>query len=508
MIESNKQFPKKTGGIQLYNSGSESSSIESSRYNAVSMSGSSSPIDVKRPINLADLNAKQLFYSDFEDGFSTYDWALLRRNTSTTPNPIVFEPDSSNVFINDPAYSIQNAINSQWININIQRRAPAADLFTASSFSSIRMPKNGLTILFCTVTSHAPAGTTDGAAPFFRVLTTYTGQPSPLDYRIGREDWNIDGFGMEGTDNPSGETLSFLNTTQTAAITYIEGGNQGILFSFVLDGKMYPAHFVDANNEILSPARALTAKKIYPLNNSIGFHAEAGGSNNINFDIGYLSPDFRASYFLRQESTSDSPRVINIHSINCITTGDVDGAYQVPFTANTVDASNNFTYTPVTATRQNILELYARVYQPVQRRDSTIFSIKRIEVSAIGMHPNEGCIVEIGYDKLIGDSNDGSIAVAPDSFLLKTLPQTATRPMRVLSSMLVNVNSTPTKFIPRLSEENTSLQFGIVAIKWNDGTVYYLRRRLIIAIRGRSTTTTDGDPTMVASATINGYEQK
>ncbi len=461
--------------------------------------------DIKKPIEMASLgDLKQLFYADFENGFNTYtDWSLLRRDTSDDPSTVDFSGQMLNLSVNDTAYSLIKASGNRYLSATIQPTAPTDNLFTANSLANIKIPRNGLTFLFM----HLMLPSSVGAADDNEVYLNITG-PGVSPVEIFQGDWNIDGFGFDGNSkHPSGVTLNFDNP-QTIALIQVNGGNDGLLLSFVVDGKIYPAHFLDANN-IQNLSSAPSAQALRFLSNSIGFQcAKTDGDPNdfTDFDFGYISSRTSFTFSVRRDFSQAQADNYQIYSMTCVTTGDIENIDQTQFSASSVDASNGFSYTQVTSDASNLLEVYPNTYDANDLRDSTSFSIDKIEVSAVGPDLDQGCLVEFGYERFTGNDSTGSIAVSADSSLRKVLPNTRTTSMRVLDSFFVNVSTSKGEYTGRnIDVQKFPFHFGMVVVQW--GTVrYFLRNRAIVAIRGRNPSGL-GTLSMHASAVINGYEQ-
>ncbi len=461
--------------------------------------------DIKKPIRLSSLGeTKQLFYADFEQGFDTYyDWAALVKDTTADPDEIRFLAPSQDASFSSPDFSFQRSDSNRYLDIALHHTAPQSELFTVSNLSSVTPPKNGITMLFMHLSLQADANNNVNR-PFFRVVDTNNG--------IFQEDWNIDGFGdAANTKNPSNITLDF-SKPQTATISLVNGGDDGVLLSFVVNGTAYPAHFVEGNNKN-SETNDPTTDSLRFLNNNVGFHCFKGqseGEDVTELSFGYLTADQYLTFSVRRNIDSGASNTTNLYAMSIITTGDIPTAKNIPYTASTVDISNIFTYRPVSSDNTTLLQLIADVETASLNRFTTSFVVNDVFVSAIGRDLDQGCLVEVLYGWHDGDTPIAEfVSINGSSRLLRSKTSTPNLESNhiVVGSALVNVsagvgNAAPTK----IDLSQFPLKLGMAAITW--GNARYIRRNnVLIRITGRNPTSTTA-PSMHASAVVSGYEKR
>ena len=462
--------------------------------------------DIKKPISVASLGeTKQLFYSSFQNGFNTYyDWAVLSTRIGGTGESPFFQGPSKNSSYNGGQYSYGSALSADNLNITIESTADNNDLFAANTYSYMKLPRNGLTFL-CVSIAQASVAQPQNTSQF-SVKLRYGSQVQ----RVSRSNWNIDGMGDSGsTKNPSGKSLDFTEP-QTASLICVNGGDGGLLLSFLVDGIFYPAHFIAANN-IASDSQELSTRNIMNYDLPVGFQAKKQTSAS-TLDIGYIGSDSEFCFEIERtynvgESETTS---YNIYFTDCFTTGDNVNINQFPFTANSVDITNNFSYSEVTSSATTLLQLMMDSFAGNLYRDSGTFTVDDIEVSVISSDLAQACLVEIGYNLHVGSTTPSSyITVGNSTDLVKSLPTSTpdvtTTPI-FTDTMLVN-SGTSKKITPtKLNLQKFPIQLGIVVIQWGDDR-YFLRKNLVVRIRAAnpfSSTATS----MYASAVVNGYEQK
>ncbi len=460
--------------------------------------------DIKKPIEIASLgNLKQLFYSSFQNGINTYrDWAILANDTGTGGTP-AFVAGSKNASITDDAYRVLSNNASKSANIFIESTGDADDLFTANSFSSIKLPKNGLTFL-CFSGKLGTLGENLNSTLLHAKLR-YEGNEN----LVSQNNWNIDGMGIaENYRNPSGVILDFTRP-QTACLISLNGGDDGLLLSFLVNGFFYPAHFIAASN-VVETSTDLTTQNILQENLSVCFQAKKQASSS-TFDVGYIGSNSEFSFEINRSYVDPEAETTTyaIDSISCFTTGDNVNINQFPYTANSVDSTNGFSYWQVLSSNTTLLQLMMSTFADNLNQDSGTFTVDEVEVSVIGRDLDQACLVEIGYNRHIGFADPPSyISAGASSNLAKALPDVTPSPSTTpifTDSILVNVGETKKLEKAKLDLQKFPSQLGVVVVKWGS-TRYFLRQNLVVRVRGVNPFSS-ADPSMYASAVVNGYEQ-
>ena len=496
MIESNKEFPKKSVSFQPYNISSSGSNVGHGRYNAVSSTSSST----SKSNNIIDFNflpeKNILYYQDFRTGLNTYyDCYFLSRNSDGTNS---FVNGSKNATPPDNAgYSFSSNFSTEDISISIDSSSlDNTLLYSIVSKIYIKLPQSGSSYVLMSGT-YEPA-TTGSATTTYSLFIPYSNTTIPV------VDWNIDQFGLLGNNglNPSEKQL-LMSEIQQPTFFFKNGKSGGVVFGFTINGVFYPAHSIDDITPLGSLNLPIRRDGIKEIEESINVFYNRVGPSDDNTGIFFVA---------RTEQTQLGTLSLKINETTAFTSAAPGISKQFPFCSDLVTnppALPIYTTLPGNGVGRIIMRLHVN-RSPIGRTNypKGIAIIDKIDVSALSNLTGtqrdgarqEGVLFQVYYSLNNAQGVGNFESLDDTSILSKNItPVMAdfTGEINKVGGKLVVVGDSATIYL------NQPVVIGRVEINWNGRDYINLEGLSVYAVD-----TATAQNSVRASCIISGIEKQ